>query len=235
MKALYSINLNSELRKGIRGEVAWQRILLRAAMGLATVLVMLPFAVWAAGQSEVPAGTRFVVELEKKLDANKVKRGKRFEARTLEALQTADGRVIPAGSELDGRVGEVSKREMQLRFEEIHTPWGRTPLVARVVAVPDEKGVKATTDDEGDIQASGGGHKKHAVVGGLVGAGIGAAVGGATQGGASGVGKGAAIGGATGGLIGATKGGHRLVLERGARLEVELDRPLVLLTENYER
>lgn len=188
------------------------------------------FAPAAKAQAEVPVGRRFIVELRDKLDAKKVKRGKNFDARTLEAIQTSDGRVIPAGAKMKGRVAYVSDREMQLRFEEIRTPWGKTPIVASVVAVPNERGVKDRPDDEGDIKASGGGRGKHAVIGGLIGAGVGAAVGGATKGDASAVGKGAAIGGGAGALIGAAHGGKRLVLHEGTQLEVELERPLVLVS-----
>jgi hypothetical protein len=180
---------------------------------------------WA--ESEVPAGTRFMVELRNKLEGGKVKRGKRFEARTLEAIETSDDQMIPAGARVKGQVSYASKREMQLRLEEIETPWGKMPLVANVVQVVDEKGVKENVGDEGEIKASGGGRAKHSVIGGLLGAGIGAAVGGATSG-SSGAEKGAAIGGGGGAVIGATKGGKELVLPEGTRLEVELERPLVL-------
>ena len=56
---------------------------------------------WPA-QSEIPAGTRFIVELRKTLEARKVKPGKSFEARTAEALKASDGSLIRAGAKLNG-------------------------------------------------------------------------------------------------------------------------------------
>ncbi|MBI1955415.1 MAG: hypothetical protein HYS38_03380, partial [Acidobacteria bacterium] len=58
----------------------------------------------ALASSEIPSGTRFLVELRDKLEAGKIKRGKKFEARTLEALEASDGSMIPAGAKLKGRV-----------------------------------------------------------------------------------------------------------------------------------
>ncbi len=66
-----------------------------------------------------------------------------------------------------------------------------------------------------------------AAIGAIVGAGIGAGVG-ATQKGRKGAVVGAGGGALAGGLIGAAAGGKSLVLQKGTRLELELDRPLVL-------
>lgn len=178
-----------------------------------------------AGQSEVPAGTRFLVELRDKLEGKKIKRGKDFEARTLEALRASDGSVISAGAKLKGRVSSVQDNKMLLRFEQIETSRGRAPIVATVVNVIGEKDVRKKAGEEGEIRASGG-RGKSTAIGAAVGAGIGAAVG-ASQAGQKGAAIGAGTGAAAGALIGAAAGGKDLVLEKGTRLELELDRPLV--------
>jgi len=185
----------------------------------------LALPVWA-DHREIPAGTHFLVELRDKLEAKKVKRGKKFEARTLEALEAADGTIIPAGAKLKGRVSYVEGNKMALRFERIETRWGKFPIVASVVSVWGERDVKGEVNDEGEIKAEGG-RGKSTAIGAIVGAGIGAAVGG-SQKGKKGAAIGAGGGALAGGLIGAAASGKSLVLQKGARLELELDRPLVL-------
>lgn len=190
-------------------------------------LLSLPLATsLAAADSEVPAGTRFMVELGDRLEARKVREGKRFKAWTLEAIETTDGDVIPEGTKLTGWVTHATDRELHLRFDRIETEWGRLPIVATVTGVAGERGVKRNADDEGDIKSSGG-RKKGAGIGAAIGGGIGAGVGAAKSGG-----KGAAIGGGSGAvvgaLIGAAAGGHDLVLEKGAQIELQLERPLYL-------
>ena len=174
---------------------------------------------------EVPAGTRFLVELRTKLDAKKVKPGKKFEARTLEVVRATDGSVIPPGAKLKGRVAHAEKRGLTLRFEKIKAGRDYVPVIATVVGVLGEKKVKKETDREGEIEAKGG-SGKNAAIGAGIGAGAGAAVGAATAGGVKGTAIGAGIGAGAGALIGAASGGSSLVLQKGTRLELELDRSL---------
>lgn len=179
----------------------------------------------AAAQSEIPAGTRLLVELRDKLEARKIKPGKKFDARTLEALRATDGNFIEAGAKVRGRVSYVEGNKVVLRFEEIDTRRGWVPLVASVQGVVAEKSVRAKAGQEGEIRASGG-RGRSAAIGAAVGAGVGAAVGG-SQAGMRGAVVGAATGAAAGALIGAAAGGRDLVLQKGARIELLLDRPLV--------
>ncbi len=179
-----------------------------------------------ADYREVPAETRFMVELRDKLDSNRVNPGKKFTAITLEALETNDGTTIPAESKLKGRVSYVEGKKMVLRFERIETRYGKYPIVASVVSVMGEKDVKDEVGPEGEIKAEGG-RGKSAAIGAVIGGGLGAAVGGSQKGGKGAV-IGAGAGGLTGALIGAAAGGKRLVLQKGARLEVELERPLTI-------
>lgn len=198
--------------------------LVRLACWIALVSLLVPPG--ALADSEVAAGTRFLVELQDKLEASKVKRGKKFEARTIEVLRASDGRWIPAGAKLKGQVTYVEDNKMMLRFERIETRRGKLPIVASVVQIQDEKDVKKSPGEEGEIQASGG-RGKSATIGAIVGGGVGAAIG-AKQGGGKGAAIGAGTGAAAGALIGAAAGGKDLVLHEGTRLELQLDRPLVV-------
>lgn len=193
-------------------------------------LLLVGLLAWASparAQAEVAAGTRFYVELRDELKGPKVREGKKFEARTLEALPLSDGSIIPADAKLKGRVSWARDNQMILRFETIDVRRrGKVPIIATVTGVIGEKNVKSETGEEGEIKASGS-RGKSAAIGAVVGGGIGAAIGGLKAGG-----KGAAIGGgsgaAAGALIGAAAGGRDLVLQKGTRLELTLDRPLVV-------
>lgn len=179
-----------------------------------------------ADHREIPAGTRFMVELRDQLDAKKAKPGKKFSAITLEALEATDGTTIPAEAKLKGRVSYVEGNKMVLRFERIETRYGKFPIVASVVSVMGEKNVKDEVGPEGEIKSEGG-RGKSAAIGAIIGGGIGAVVGGSQKGG-KGAAIGAGTGGAAGAILGAAAGGRSLVLQKGARLEVELERPLII-------
>ena len=178
----------------------------------------------AMQSSEVPAGTRFMVELRDKLEAREVKKGKKFEVRTLEALTASDGNQIPAGVKIKGRVTSVRNNEMVLRFEEIDTKNGKSPIIASVAGVAGEKDVKAKVGKEGEISSSGG-RGKSAAIGSAVGAAVGAGIG-AAKGGTANTVIGAGIGAGAGAGVGAAAGGRDLELTKGTRLDVVLDRPL---------
>lgn len=191
-------------------------------LALGTLLV--PHA--ALADAEVPRGTRFLVELDDTLEAKKIKRGKEFDARTLEALRATDGRVIPAGARLRGEVTYVENNKVMLRFEQIDTRRGTVPLVASVVRIVNEEDVRDKPGEEGEVQASGN-RGRNSAIGAVVGGGIGAAIG-AAKGGGKEAAMGAGAGAAAGALIGAATGGKDLILYEGTRLELQLDRPLIL-------
>ncbi len=195
-----------------------------AAILLTSVWLAAGLPAIAASGSEIPQGTRFLVELRDKLDATKIQAGKKFEANTLEALQGSDGKMIKAGAKLRGIVTHVERSKMVLRFDRIDTGRGWVPIAATVTQVIGEHNVKEKAGSEGEVSASGG-RGKRAAIGAAVGAGVGAAIG-ASEGGGKGAAIGAGAGGAGGAVIGAASGGHSLVLEKGARLELALDRPL---------
>jgi hypothetical protein len=181
------------------------RIRAAVLISLATFVGGTLFATAAYAHTEVPAGTHFTVQLGDKLDAKKVKPGKKFEARTLEDLETTDGTVIPAGSEVEGQVVFSEKNEMEVQFERIETPWGMEPLMASVVEVIGDEGVRELSNNQGVVKAEAkAGHSKAVAVG-------------TTE------------GGGTGALIGVEDEHHKLVLHEGTRFVLELDRPLLVL------
>ena len=187
-------------------------------------MLVSPLAFAAAPLSEVPAGTKFMVELKDKLDAKKVKVGKKFSAQTLEALKGRDGSYIPAGAKIKGHVSFVEYNKMVLRFERLESKVGKMPIVADVAGVPGEKGVAKDPGKEGEISASKS-RGRATATGAVIGAGVAAAVG-ASQGGKKGAAIGAGVGAAAGGVLGAIVGTTDLVLQKGTRLELELERPL---------
>ena len=199
----------------------------RLAPWLAPVCALALFAgtATAGAESEVPAGTRFLVELRDTLDVHKVRAGKKFEARTVEAIVATDGSIIPGWTKLKGQVSYVDDHQMVLRFDRIEPPGGKQALVATVTGVVGEKNVKGQAGDEGEIKSAS--HRgRDAAIGAAVLGGIGAAIG-ASQGGGRGAVIGATAGGATGAVVGAAAGGPKgLVLREGTRLELQLDRPL---------
>jgi hypothetical protein len=198
-----------------------------AAAAMAVAALVLSGAAAARERlSEVPLGTRFLIELRNKLEARKIHEGKKFEARTLEPIQATDGSYIPAGSKVRGRVTSVSNKQMVLQVETIEVYSKKTPVVATVTGVVGDKNVKSRAGEEGEIKSAS--HRgRDAAIGAAVVGGIGAAVG-ASQGGGKGAAIGAGAGAATGAALGAAAGGGKdLVLREGTRIEVELDRPLV--------
>ena len=181
--------------------------------------------------SVVPTGTQFLVGLKDKLDTSRDKSGKKFKAKTLEPLTTADGMLLPPGAEVRGHVSRVEpagltgRARMWVSFDDIQTPAGRTPLIADVVGAPGEHSVKSDASKEGEIEArtSKGTREIEATA---AGAAIGAAVGAAAHGG-KGAGIGAAIGGVSGFVL-SSGYGQELQLQKGTKLELELVRPLYL-------
>ena len=185
----------------------------------------------AAPYSAVSQGTRFLVKLEDGLSTKKHKQGKKFSVKTLEPLVTPDGMAIAPGTEIRGHVSRLEpaaltgRARLWLSFDEIKTRYGKLPIVAQVLSVPGEHSVRRGDSKEGEIEArtSRGAQEIQAAA---IGAGIGAAVGATAKGG-----KGAAIGAAIGGLSGfliASGMGQELELQKGTKLELELERPLYI-------
>ena len=185
----------------------------------------------AQPQATLPNGTRFLIRLNDELSTADHQAGKKFKAKTIDPLVTADGVVLEAGTEVRGHISRIEparvtgRARMWLTFDEIHSKAGKLYLVADVVDVPGEHFLLADERHEGEIatRTSKGRREMEAAATGAV---IGAAAGAAAHGG-----KGAAIGAAAGGAAAflMTSGiGQELVLQKGTKLELELERPLYI-------
>lgn len=151
-------------------------------------------------------GTTFLIRLAEKLDVSQVRPGKRFKAKLEEDMMAPDESMIPHGSRIRGHVSAVGNGfhpRLLLSFDEIETPHGWAPLLATVAAIPGEHGL--TTGDEGQIEREGqGGSPRHDAD-------------------SDGI---AAKAGVAAGVLRAVFSDHGLQLQKGAILEVRLDRPL---------
>ena len=194
-------------------------------------LAGMPARAQAPASSMVPNGTRFLVRLEDKLSTKKHKAGKKFKVKTAEPLQLSDGTLLKPGAEIRGHISRVEpaaltgRARLWLSFDEIKTPGGKVPIVASVVSVPGEHSVRAGESKEGEIEARTSKGKQE-IQAAAIGAAIGAAAGAVAKGG-KGAAIGAAVGGAAGFLI-ASGMGQELELQKGTKLELELDRPLYI-------
>lgn len=184
-----------------------------------------------ATESAVGEGTRFLVRLESKLSTRKDKLGKKFKVKTAEPLLAADGTILPPGAEIRGHLSRIEpaaatgRARLWLTFDEIKVPGGKIPIVATVASVPGEHSVRKGDSKEGEIEArtNRGSEQMQAAA---AGAAIGAAAGAAAKGG-KGAAIGAAVGAATGFLVSSGMG-LELELQKGTKLELQLDRPLYL-------
>jgi hypothetical protein len=179
----------------------------------------------------VPNGTHFLVRLDDELSTGKDKLNKKFDARTLEPLETSSDYILPPGAKVRGHVSRIEpggltgRARLWLTFDDIDTRHGRLPIVAEVSSVPGDFSVRQGESKEGEIEArtSKGTRDLEAAA---AGAALGAASGASARGG-----KGAAIGAATGGIAGfvAASGiGQEIDLPKGTKLDLVLDRPLYL-------
>jgi hypothetical protein len=179
----------------------------------------------------VPNGTHFLVRLDDELSTVKSKVNKKFEAITLEPLETSNGFILPPGAKIHGHIsriepgGVTGRARLWLTFDDIDTHHGRLPIVAEVSSVPGDFSVRPGESKEGEIEARTSNGTRD-----LEAAAAGAALG-AAAGASRGSGKEAAIGAAAGGVAGfmASSGiGQELDLQKGTKLDLVLDRPLYL-------
>ena len=179
----------------------------------------------------VQGGTHFLVRLEQEMNTGRDRLNKPFEVITIEPLATASGYVIPPGAKIVGHISRIEpagltgRARVWLTFDDIYTPRGTLPIVAEVSSVPGEYSVRQGESKEGEIEARSGRGTQVAE----------ATAGGAVMGSANGVtnhnAKAAATGAAVGGVAAflVSSGiGQELDLPMGAKLELELKRPLYL-------
>jgi len=180
-----------------------------------------------APPNAVPEGTTFLIRLNDTLDTRHLRPGDRFTARLAEDLSSANNLTLRRDSKIKGHVSAVDPglhTRLLLSFDEVKSDHGWIPLLATVVGVPGEHGLKQT-GEEGEIERKG--MSKERVVEAVA---VGAAAG-AAAGGALGNGKGAAAGAGSGAAAGALYAftvDRNLILQKHTVLEVRLDRNLQL-------
>jgi hypothetical protein len=182
----------------------------------------------------VAPGTKFLVSLEDNLGTKGTAERAKFKVKTLEPLEAGSGIYLPSGAEIEGHVshvesaGATGRARIWLTFDEIHTKFGRLPIVAEVVSVPGEHSVKNKPGQEGLIEGRSSTQEGAAQ----------AAAAGAALGAVKGVkdkdkkeaAEGAALGAITAYLVESGRG-HELDLQKGVKLELELERALYLVKE----
>ena len=182
----------------------------------------------------VAPGTRFLVKLEDDLGTKGTQENAKFKVRTLEPLEAGSGIYLPAGEEIHGHISHVEpagvagRAKLWLTFDEIHTKFGRLPIVAEVVSVPGDHSVKSGAKQEGLIEGRSS-NQHDAAQAAAAGAAIGA-VKGVKDKDKKEAAEGAALGAITAYLMESGRG-HELNLPKGAKLELELERALYLVKE----
>ncbi len=182
----------------------------------------------------VVPGTKFLVRLEDELSTKGTQENAKFKVRTLEPLEAGSGIYLPSGAEIRGHISHVEpagvagRAKLWLTFDEIHTKFGRLPIVAEVVSVPGDHSVKSGTSQEGLIEGRSS-NQRDAAQAAAAGAAIGA-VKGVKDKDKKEAAEGAALGAITAYLMESGRG-HELNLPKGAKLELELERALYLVKE----
>jgi hypothetical protein len=172
------------------------------------------------GPLSIPRDAILTVELQSSLSSDASQRGDRFQARVVDPREF-EGAVVEGRVTRVKRAGKVKgTAELQLSFETISMPDGRTTgFNADVVelvnmgnsdgagTVDSEGGVKAKSSTKDDISKVGASTGIGAIIGAVVGGGKGAAIG-------------AAIGGAVGTASVLSKRGQDVRLARGQQLKI---------------
>jgi len=192
---------------------SWMGILFLTAATSVLAQAVDPAIAPKAPPNVVPEGTTFLVRLQDKLDTAQLHPGQHFKVKLDEDLIAANGKMIPRGKSIKGHVSSVEHglhARLLLSFDEIETRRGWVALIATVIGVPNERGLKAP-GSEGEIERKGT-SVKQTVEDAAV-----AAAAGTGAGGASGAGAGA---------MASLLANRDLRLEKGTTLEVRLDRAL---------
>jgi hypothetical protein len=180
-----------------------------------------------APPNAVPEGTTFLIQLNDKVDTSHLRAGDKFTARLAEDLSTGNDLTLFRDSKIKGHVSAVSPglhTRLLLSFDQIKTEHGWVPLLATVVSVPSEHGLRPT-GAEGEIERNGMSKERMAEAI-ATGAGAGAAAGAAT-----GKSHGAVTGAGAGAAAAAEyvfTADRNLILEKDTVLEIRLDRNLQL-------
>lgn len=182
----------------------------------------------------VVPGTRVLVRLEDELSTADCKNNFKFRVRTMEPLEAGSGFYLPAGAEVRAHVSRVEPAsitghaKLWLVFDEIKTRFGVLPIVADVVSVPGDHSVKTTPEKEGVIE---GGKSTQQAAGEAAaeGAAMGAVKGVKDKNAKEAVTHAAEM--ALAAYLIESGRGHEIILPKGSKLELEIERALYLVKE----
>ena len=209
---------------------------LALSSALMLALLMQPISL-AAADTVLPENTRIALQLNKHLSTKVNSEGDSFTAYVTTPVYLGNRIVIPKGSVVTGSVSRIirpgrfkGKAVMNVLFQSIEIPGrGQLPIGATLARMDSDGngGVRSEGTVEGE--GSEGSDIGRIAMPGLVGAGVGTLAGG---------GKGAAIGTGIGAAIGlasvfATRG-KEIEVPRGSTLDIVLDKPLVIPSEEEE-
>jgi len=165
----------------------------------------------------IPSGTTLVVSLDAPLRTDANKTGDNFKARLSDHVRVDQMTVLPAGSEVSGRLTVVEephrttgKAQMTLVFDQVVDPSGKTHSISTAPIVLVAEGDKISDEEK----VIGG-----AVIGGIIGAL-------SSKDKAKGAATGAVVGGAAGGAIALATKGKQIELPSGQRFAVDLNESL---------
>ena len=170
------------------------------------------------------------MRLDDELRTGKDRVNKKFNAQTLDPLESSGGNVLPAGAKLHGHISRIEpggltgRARLWLTFDDIDTHHGRLPIVAEVSSVPSDFSVKPGESAEGEIEARTSKSTKD-LEAAAAGAAIGASAGGLPRRQAR---RAGGTRGGAAGFVAASGIGQELDLQKGAKLDLVLDRPLYL-------
>lgn len=182
----------------------------------------------------VVPGTRVLVRLEDELSTGECKSNFKFKVRTMEPLEAGSGFYLPAGAEIRAHISRIEpanitgRAKLWLVFDEIKTRFGVLPIVADVVDVPGDHSVKSGAGAEGVIE----GKKSTQQAAGEAaaeGAALGAVRGVKDKNAKEAMTKAAES--ALAAYLMESGRGHEIVLPKGSKLELELERALYLVKE----
>src|SRR5258706_14053864 len=106
---------------------------------LTAILLLVPAIRAAEVEVQIPKATMLTLWQDQELEPKKVKKGKTFKAHLVEPVTGDDRQVIlPAGSEVKGKVEDADDRHLTLKFREIKTPFGKRSIEARLVGLEAE-------------------------------------------------------------------------------------------------
>lgn len=182
----------------------------------------------------VVPGTRFLVRLEGDLNSKELRKNQEFRVRTLEPLEAGQGNYLPPGALIVGHVsrvdsaGSVGRAKIWLTFDEIHTRFGKLPIVAEVASVPGDHSLKTGPLQEGVIEGRSS-TQKDAEQAAAVGAAMGA-LRGVKDRNKKEIEEGAALAALEAYLTEAGRG-QEIELPHGTKLELELERALYLVKD----